>query len=67
MARTLDDLVPTVFTTLRAAGAYTDITFRVERGFIVAIRPGWNEMRTPDQIEHWKRGMLSKPLEGAAG
>lgn len=65
MPRTMDDMVPTIFAALRAAGAYTDITFRVERGHVVAIKPGWLEMRSPDQVEHWKRGLLAKPMEEA--
>jgi hypothetical protein len=48
-------------------GAYTDITFHVEHGQVTAIKPGWNEMRTVDQVEHWKRGLLSPPLEEATG
>ena len=63
MPRTMDDMVPRVFAALRAAGAYTDISFRVEKGYVNAIKPGWFEMRDPDQVEHWQRGLLSKPME----
>jgi hypothetical protein len=63
----MDDMVVTVFAALRTAAAYTDITFRVEGGHVVAVKPGWSEMRTPDQIEHWKRGLLSPPMKEAAG
>lgn len=65
--QSLDDMIPTVFAALRSMGAYTDITFHVEHGQVTAIKPGWNEMRTVDQIEHWKRGLLSRPLEEATG
>ena len=65
--RTMDDMVPVAFAFLRSVGAYTDITFGVEAGHVVAIKPGWFEMRTPDQIEHWGRGLLSRPLEGVTG
>ena len=63
----MDDMVPRTFASLRTVGAYTDITFRVENGHVVAIKPGWFEMRKPDQVEHWGRGLLSRPLEGATG
>lgn len=67
MVRTMDDMVPTVFAALKTAGAYTDITFRVERGDVVAVKPGFFEMRTPDQVTHWQHGLLSRPLEGVTG
>ena len=63
----MDDMVPAAFAFLRSAGAFTDITFRVERGHVVAIKPGWFEMRMPDQVEHWGRGLLSKPQGEATG
>lgn len=63
----MDDMVPTVFAALRSAGAHTDITFRVRDGHVKAVLPGWFEMREADQIEHWKRGLLSRPIQEATG
>ena len=54
----LEDEIPSIFAALHAVRAHCNISFSVVNGEAVEVDVPSLRMRTRDQIESWKRGMI---------